>query len=147
MRRTLEDRFREKYQVDPQTGCWNWTACTAHGYGRFKAHDRVDAAHRVSWLLHRQEPIGGLYVCHRCDNTRCVNPAHLFLGTAHDNIHDAINKGRPVGKPIRAVCKRGHPWSPENEYRTIRKDGRVGRTCKACHVQYNLCRDRRRKPT
>lgn len=51
-------------------------------------------AHRVSWELFRGPIPNKLFVLHKCDNKNCINPDHLFLGTAKDNIHDCIRKGR-----------------------------------------------------
>ncbi len=72
--------------------CWEWVAArTQAGYGRFSAHDY---AHRYSWELHNGPIPEGMFVCHRCDNPPCVRPDHLFVGTARDNVHDAVAKGR-----------------------------------------------------
>lgn len=81
--------------VERTDSCWIWTGarCPRQGYGRFgdfKAH-RLVAAH-----IHGD--IDGLDVCHTCDNPPCVNPAHLFLGTAKDNMRDMRRKGRGRSK-------------------------------------------------
>jgi hypothetical protein len=76
-------------------GCWEWTGCQdANGYGRFCLKGQRRLASRVSWMLHNGAIPEGLFVCHKCDNPPCVNPAHLFLGTAKDNMQDCKRKGR-----------------------------------------------------
>lgn len=78
-----------------RNGCWNWMgAINTDGYGTFNFYGENKRAHRFSYELHRGPIPQGLFCCHHCDNRRCVNPAHLFLGTALDNIQDMHRKGR-----------------------------------------------------
>jgi hypothetical protein len=84
--------FDDCYIPEPNSGCWLWLrARNSKGYGTYR---KSTYAHRLSWLMHRGEIPDGLLVCHKCDVRCCVNPDHLFLGTAKDNTQDMIAKGR-----------------------------------------------------
>ena len=77
--------------------CWEWQkSLTKSGYGRFAVHPKTYRAHIVSHLLLKGEIPEGKFVCHSCDNPKCVNPEHLWLGSAKENTRDMINKGRLV---------------------------------------------------
>lgn len=87
--RPIEERFWEK--VQKTDGCWLWTASTnSCGYGSLYRGwgDFRIAAHRLSYELHVGPVPDGLCVLHSCDVRRCVNPAHLSLGTPDDNMRD-----------------------------------------------------------
>lgn len=105
MRKTLSQRFWAKVNPDgpvpkhrPELGkCWVWTAYIGQrgtGYGIIRAWGQPKGAHCVSWVIHNGEVPAGLFVLHKCDNKRCVNPVHLFLGTHQDNSDDMRAKGR-----------------------------------------------------
>ena len=95
--KTLAERFWAK--VERSAGCWRWNGSHVHnGYGQILGTvggKRIPLrAHRVSWELHFGPIPDGSMVLHRCDVRDCVNPSHLFLGTASDNTRDMVSKGR-----------------------------------------------------
>ena len=97
--------------VNRTPGCWEWTGALSKrkrgdrrqrgaGYGHFMVTWKtITMAHRYSWELAHGPIPPGLFVCHRCDNPKCVRPDHLFLGTALDNTRDMIAKGRHAHGP------------------------------------------------
>lgn len=125
---TLAEKFWSKVAKAGPDDCWNWTGtCSDKGYGMIHRR-RLEKptglrAHRASWLLHRGAIPDGLCVLHRCDNRRCVNPDHLFLGTVADNNADMLAKGRQRTAKLSATQVREIKGSPESMPALARRYG------------------------
>lgn len=90
-------RFWSNVAAARKEDCWLWVgSLSTKGYGNFTIQCKYWSSHRVAWELVNGPIPDGLCVLHRCDNPRCVNPAHLFLGTQLENIRDRDRKGRQV---------------------------------------------------
>lgn len=96
------ERFEKKFIPEPNCGCWLWTgAISSSGYGSFAiTKENIVPAHRASFLIYKNE-MPEAFVCHSCDNKICVNPDHLWSGTAKDNALDASKKGILQKRPKR----------------------------------------------
>ena len=96
-----KERFWNKVNKNGQlildTPCWEWTAGTfSNRYGQFFDGNSKIGAHRFSYKIHFGDISDELKVCHKCDNRRCVNPEHFFLGTQKENMEDMVRKGRRI---------------------------------------------------
>lgn len=93
-----------------QRECWQWTgvAVCHHGYGRINFSGVSVRAHRLAWIIANSRAVpDGQLVCHSCDNPKCCNPSHLFIGSHKDNTGDMLSKGRG-SRPPRMVGE-AHP--------------------------------------
>lgn len=133
---TPEERFWSKVDKGPHPGgCWLWTAYIqkSWGYGVFgikrNGKDGTVLAHRHSWFLVNGEVPDGMLVCHSCDNPRCVNPDHLWVGTNNDNMQDMKQKGR--GKSRQGSR---HPTSRMTEWHAAE----IWRRCRILHHRRDI---------
>lgn len=84
----------------PESGCWLWLAFGPRGYGVMSLGRKGQkmGAHRMAWALANGPIPDDMFICHKCDTPPCVNPDHLFVGTALDNMRDRADKGRCNGE-------------------------------------------------
>ena len=119
----ISQMFNER--VRKTVSCWIWDGTImAVGYGCLRFGGRTGPlflAHRLSYVLHKGRIKKGLCVLHRCDNRRCVNPKHLFLGTRTDNMLDKVRKGRQSFTPGQKGEKSPNAKLSEPDVRTIRR--------------------------
>ncbi len=90
------DKLLARCTRDKATGCLNCSGFAYRGYPRAMVGGKQMRANRAAWILHKGPIPAGQQVLHKCDNRRCVEEEHLFLGTNRDNMDDKIAKGRQL---------------------------------------------------
>lgn len=90
--KTIPEKYLKKIKLSG--GCWLWTGWLAGGYGVITLKNKRITTHRYFYSHFKGEIPDLLFVCHRCDVRNCVNPKHLFVGTAQDNATDRTLKNR-----------------------------------------------------
>jgi hypothetical protein len=95
-KKSLRETLLNKSVRNDISGCLEFMGgCDKKGYGRIRSVDLNEVlAHRISWILNYGKIPDGMHVLHKCDNPRCIEPSHLFIGTNNDNVKDKVLKGR-----------------------------------------------------
>lgn len=122
--------------IRKEGGCWIWCASrTKDGYGVLTVGRKQQRAHRASFEAFSGPIPVGCFVCHSCDNPLCVNPAHLFAGSARENTQDMIAKGRKV-----LVLGERHPFTKilPNERAVVREMRASGIALKEIAAKYGV---------
>lgn len=118
----ISDTYFAERSTKVENGCWEWSLrVSPNGYGQAKVSQKFWTAHRLSWTYHKGPIPDGMIVCHKCDNRKCINPSHLFLGTTQDNVDDKMKKGRFVPS---FGEKSGRSKLTESQVLSIRADQR-----------------------
>ena len=131
-KRPVKDRVLEC--IDKSGDCWIWTGYKdPNGYGRLNIDLKPRLVHRLMMELEGHQLTPSQYVCHKCDNPSCVNPDHLFVGTAADNSADMAAKGRSCRGE-----KQGQSKLTENEVLDIRKRYEGGEVQSKIAKEYGL---------
>jgi len=118
VKKTIEKKFWEKVSIEED--CWLWQGTKDNqGYGRFKYEGKIIGAHRATLLLGGGVIPPNKFVCHTCNVSLCVRPAHLYVGDAKTNGRDRAQ--------AKTMCKYGH-WYTEENTRWV-KETRRCRTC------------------
>lgn len=129
--------------IRKRSGCWEWKGeLHPNGYGYTTDYEtgKRTHVHRISYTLFKGEIPLGLYVCHACDNRKCCNPDHLWVGSAKENMQDAKDKGRMEHVKLCAPKgeKNANSKIKEEDVRKIRQEIDSGKRCTVIAREYGI---------
>jgi len=124
MKANTEYDFWKKVNIlEDKDLCWEWQGSfSSGGYGQFSFKNKNFISHRLAYFFSKGDP-KTLKVCHSCDNRKCCNPNHLWLGTNKDNSQDSKNKKRNAFGE-----KNGNSKATDNIVTEIKKQLSLGKT-------------------
>lgn len=117
---TRHERILNGTFINPKTRCWEWNGHKdKKGYGRMSDAQSCEVlVHRISWCEFIGQIPKGMHILYHCDNPKCCNPEHLYVGTNEDNVKDRQARGRSKGA---AGEKNTKAKLTENDVLIIRK--------------------------
>lgn len=131
---SIRERFFKKVTIGNPNECWEWEGVKyLTGYGHLRDGAKQKYAHRLSYEIYHGSIPAGFHICHKCDNPGCVNPNHLFAGTAKDNMHDMAIKNRSAFGERRPQSK-----LKENQVREIIEKHSMGVLQKHLAKEYGV---------
>lgn len=133
---SAKKRILNRVNIDVETGCWNWSLkLRKNGYARMTFFGDSWYAHRLSYIAFVGDFNRSMDVCHKCDNPKCVNPSHLFIGTRKDNMEDCVKKDRQAKGFMLPITK-----ISERDKLDILDRAKNGEPYKDIAKDYGVCR-------
>lgn len=131
------ERLLARFTIN-ENECFEYNGTISdQGYGIMNIKSKNIRTHRLAWQLMVGPIPEGLCVLHHCDNRKCFNTEHLYLGNRADNMRDTIERDHfKSWHRDKTQCKRGHEFTEDNTYIRPNNVGRRCRTCQKVH-QYN----------
>lgn len=127
------ERIKSQCELAP-SGCLEWRGYLhPEGYGETSCRGKGWRVHRLMYTLVKGAVPDHLMVCHTCDNRKCCNIEHLWLGTRGDNLRDMAAKGRHQ-EQVKTKCPRGHEYNDTNTYIVRKSNGKTARSCRQCQL-------------
>lgn len=131
----------ERTLIDETTGCWLWQGARINnGHGSLRINNQHLMPHRLSAMLYHGLDINNAFInanhIIECPNKHCWNPEHIYVGNQFDNMQDNLKMGIGIAakRKARSHCNRGHEYTPENTYITV-KNVRMCRACRNLKVK------------
>lgn len=133
----IEQRLANGLDSAEDGKCWEWVRASSRGYGQLGVAGKLAHAHRLAYELACGIIPTGLFVLHSCDNPPCINPEHLHLGTASDNIRECVERGRFSRNTARGELHYSAKLT-KSDVREIVRLNHLGVSIKTLSIKYGI---------